>query len=213
MNKSKLNLNTIEDTFKNRKPNAVGTYSYFSVMVPLVEKEGEIYLLYEVRADSLKRQPGEVCFPGGAIEKNESKRQCAIRETREELGIRKKDIRIIAEIDTLYTYSNFTMYCYLGQISYEAFCNVKINPEEVKEIFLVPLEYITKETPFIYNMDVIPEIGSDFPYNMLKLSNGYNWRRGKSQVPIYTYKEKVIWGLTARITHNLASIINSKSSE
>lgn len=213
MSKSKLNLNKIENIFKNKKPNALGPYSYFSVMVPLVEKDGEIYLLYEVRADSLKRQPGEVCFPGGAIEKNETKRQCAIRETREELGIRKKDIRIITEIDTLYTYSNFTMYCYLGEISYEAVCNVKLNPDEVKEIFLVPLEYITNETPFIYNMDVIPEIGSDFPYNMLKLRDGYNWRKGKSQVPIYTYKEKVIWGLTARITHNLASIINLESRE
>lgn len=213
MNKSKLNLNKIENIFINRKPNALGTYNYFSVMVPLVEKDGEIYLLYEVRADSLKRQPGEVCFPGGAIEENETKRQCAIRETREELGIRKKDIRIIAELDTLYTYSNFTMYCYLGQISYEAVLNVKLNPDEVKEIFLVPLEYIRNQAPFIYNMDIIPEIGSDFPYNMLKLSNGYNWRKGKSQVPIYTFEDKVIWGLTARITHNLASIINLESSE
>lgn len=213
MNKSKLNLNKIENIFNNRKPNALGTYNYFSVMVPLVEKDGEIYLLYEVRADSLKRQPGEVCFPGGAIEENETKRQCAIRETREELGIRKKDIRIIAELDTLYTYSNFTMYCYLGEISYEAALNVKLNPDEVKEIFLVPLEYIRNQAPFIYNMDIIPEIGSDFPYNMLKLSNGYNWRKGKSQVPIYTFEDKVIWGLTARITHNLASIINLESSE
>lgn len=213
MNNSKLNLNKIEEILKNRKPNVVGDYSYFSVLVPLVEKDGELYLLYEVRAESLKRQPGEVCFPGGRIEENESKRHCAIRETCEELGVRRKDIRIIAEIDTLYEYSNFTMYCYLGEISYEAVCKAKINKAEVKEIFLVPIEYIENEVPYIYNMEIVPNVRPDFPYNMVKLNNGYNWRKGKSEVPIYPYEDRIIWGLTARITHNLANIINQKNRE
>ncbi|MBE6034194.1 MAG: CoA pyrophosphatase [Clostridiales bacterium] len=213
MSKNKLNLSKIEEIFKNRKSNALGSYSYFSVMVPLVEKEGELYLLYEKRAESLKKQPGEICFPGGAMESNETKRQCAVRETCEELGLKKKDIRIIAEIDTLYTYSNFTMFCFLGEISYEAFSNAKINPDEVQEIFLVPLEYIKNETPYIYNMDIIPDIGPDFPYEMLKINNGYNWRKGKSEIPIYIFQDKVIWGLTARITHNLANIIKRENRE
>lgn len=208
MNKNNLKLNEIEEIFTNRKPKPIGTYSYFSVMVPIVEKDGELYLLYEVRAESLKRQPGEVCFPGGAIEKNESKRQCAIRETCEELGVRKKDIKIISEIDSLYTYSNFTMFCYLGRIDYDEISKENFNKAEVKEIFLVPLEYIRNKEPYVYNMDIIPDIGPDFPYDMLKLNNGYNWRKGKSEVPIYTYKDKTIWGLTARITRNLIDIIN-----
>lgn len=210
LNKNNMNLKDIEDIFKNRRIKAIGAYNYFSVMVPIVEKEGQLYLLYEVRSESLKKQPGEICFPGGAMEENETKRQCAIRETCEELGIKKKDIRIISEIDPLYTYSNFTMFCYLGEISYEAFCNAKINEAEVKEIFLVPLDYIQNNVPFIYNMDVIPDIGPDFPYEMLKLNNGYNWRKGKSEVPIYIYEDKIIWGLTARITYNLANIITSE---
>ncbi|QHI71230.1 NUDIX hydrolase [Aminipila terrae] len=206
-------MNEIEEIFKNRKPAAVGYYNYFSVMVPLVEKDGELHLLYEVRAESLRTQPGEICFPGGAVEKNETKRQCAIRETREELGVLRKDIRVIAELDTLYTYSNFTMYSFLGEINYEAIKNAKINRDEVKEFFLVPLEHMKNQAPYIYNMDVLPQIGTDFPYNLLKLNNGYNWRKGKSEVPIYTYEDKVIWGLTARITHNLVNIIKLGSRD
>ena len=213
MNKNKLNLSEIENIFKNRKPAAIGEYHYFSVLVPLIEKDGELYLLYEIRAKSLKTQPGEICFPGGAVEKNETKRQCAIRETCEELGVEKKDIRIISELDTLYTYSNFTMYCFLGRISYEALSQKKINEDEVQEFFLVPLNYMMDQAPFIYNVDVLPNIGTDFPYDLLKLNNGYNWRKGKSEVPIYTYEDKSIWGLTARITHNFVNIIKLENRE
>ena len=35
-----------------------------SVLIPLVWKDGEPHLLFEVRAYDLKVQPGEVCFPG-----------------------------------------------------------------------------------------------------------------------------------------------------
>ena len=59
----------------------------YSVLVPLVEREGGLSLLYEVRAGSLRRQPGEVCFPGGRLEGAESPEECALRETWEELGI------------------------------------------------------------------------------------------------------------------------------
>ena len=37
---------------------------------------------------SLRRQPGEICFPGGKVEPDDlDQKQCAIRETSEELGI------------------------------------------------------------------------------------------------------------------------------
>ena len=44
----------------------------YAVLVPLVEREDGIHVLYEVRALTLRRQPGEVCFPGGHIEAGEA---------------------------------------------------------------------------------------------------------------------------------------------
>ena len=43
----------------------------YAVLVPLVERPEGLCLLYEVRADTLGRQPGEVCFPGGRLEPGE----------------------------------------------------------------------------------------------------------------------------------------------
>lgn len=34
-----------------------------AVLVPLIQKGGEYHVVFEVRAGSLKTQPGEICFP------------------------------------------------------------------------------------------------------------------------------------------------------
>ncbi|MCY1690780.1 hypothetical protein OVA29_08950 [Exiguobacterium sp. SL14] len=43
-----------------------------TVLVPLVEQDGEVYLLFQVRAKTLRSQPGEIAFPGGRIDLGES---------------------------------------------------------------------------------------------------------------------------------------------
>lgn len=58
-------------------------------------------MVFEVRAGSLKTQPGEICFPGGAVERGETPKQAAVRETMEELLINRCQIRVIAPLDVL----------------------------------------------------------------------------------------------------------------
>lgn len=206
----KYTIEDFENIFAGRVPKSLGTYQYYSVLVPLVEKDGELHILYEVRAESLKKQPGEVCFPGGRIEADETARKCAVRETAEELNIAQNQIRVIAELDYLHTYSNFTLYSFLGVIDYSVISEMSVNKDEVKEVFLVPVSFLEKNEPEIYQYDVIPDIGEDFPYEKINLTNGYNWRKGKSTVPIYHYDNRVIWGLTARITKHLIDLIHVK---
>ena len=71
----------------------------YAVLVPLVERPEGLCLLYEVRADTLGRQPGEVCFPGGRLEPGEDAVSCALRETWEELGIPRPAVEVVAELD------------------------------------------------------------------------------------------------------------------
>lgn len=205
-----ITIKDFEDTFRDREPKSLGVYQYYAVLVPLVEKDGELHILYEVRAESLKRQPGEVCFPGGRIENNESAEECAVRETSEELNVEKSDIRIIAQMDFLHTYSNFTLYSLLGVIDYEVVSKAKVNPDEVKETFLVPVSFFAENEPEMYYFDVLPNIGPDFPYEKINLKDGYNWRKGKSTVPIYRYGDRAIWGMTARITNHLMDLVTGK---
>ena len=69
-------------------------------MLPLIEINNETHVLFEVRSLNLRRQPGEICFPGGKIEQDDvDQRQCAIRETSEELGIHESDIENVIPLD------------------------------------------------------------------------------------------------------------------
>lgn len=208
---SKITLDKVKSVFKDRKPKTVGEHNFFSVLVPLIQKNGELFLLYEVRAAHMKRQPGEVCFPGGQVEEGESFEECAIRETEEELGVFRDDIRIISQMDILYTYSNFTMFPFLGTIKESAVENLSCNEDEVQETFLVPLSWFAEHEPLIYRASVEQVIGDDFPYEKIKFKQGYQWRKGKSEIPIYEFEDKVIWGLTGRITRNFITVLKEES--
>lgn len=200
---SNLKIADFEEVFKDYKAGPLGFYRYYSVLVPLIELRGELHLLYEVRAESLKTQPGQVSFPGGKIEEGETPEECAVREACEELCLKPQDIRVISPLDYLHTYSNFTMYPFLGVIDYDKCKQVTASPHEVKEIFFVPLKYLMETEPLIYNSDVYPKIPDNFPYEKINESNGYSWRKGSTSIPIYQYEGRAIWGLTALITQDL----------
>ena len=88
-----MDLEKLKRSLLGRTPGLMDATGQYSVLVPLVEREGGLSLLYEVRAGSLRRQPGEVCFPGGRLEGAESPEECALRETWEETGLTLTDYR------------------------------------------------------------------------------------------------------------------------
>ena len=202
-----LSLERITEIFTHRKPGFVGFHRDFSVMMPLVEKEDGLHVLFEMRSPDLDAQPGEVCFPGGAMEGGETPLQGAVRETIEELGIKRDDIKIINKLDTLSSHANFSIYCYLGLITTE---NFEINKDEVAEIFTVPLKFFAETEPEIEWVDIIQIPPDDFPYEKVNSPKAYEWRSGKVDIPIYMYGKYPIWGLTARMVHNFIDILEGK---
>lgn len=208
-----MKISDIEKAFDSRKAGSEEFFRFFSILVPVVEKDGRVCLLYEKRARHMKRQPGEICFPGGEMEEGESALECALRETREETGIPEDAIRVISRLDTIYTYSNFAMHCYLGVVDPEALEDMKLNPDEVEETFLVDLEWLMDHEPDVYWTDVIPKPPGDFPYDDVTGGEPYNWRHGKAPVPVYEEHDgNVIWGLTARITKRLTDVLKRDMS-
>ena len=203
-----LTADDIRHIFDGKKAGNEEFFKFFSVLVPVVEKEGKLYLLYERRARDMKRQPGEICFPGGELEQDETTKECALRETWEEIGIPQESIRVVSQLDTIYTYSNFAMYCYLGIVDAKALDHMVLNPGEVEEAFLVELDWLLTHEPDIYWTDVIPEPPEGFPYEKVTGGMPYSWRKGKAPVPVYEeYDGNVIWGLTARITKRFTDVI------
>lgn len=179
----------------------------YAVLVPLVEREDGLHVLYEVRAMTLRRQPGEVCFPGGRMEGRETPEQCAMRETTEELGIPEKDVRILGRLDFVAHRSNFIMYPILAVISGEAVDSMTVNPAEVGETFEVPLAHLLAHEPLEYDYELIPAPARNFPYELLNIPRDYQWQSGSENVPVYPWKGHAIWGLTGRITRHLVKLV------
>ena len=207
---SQIRINDIERIFCDREPGVVGKHKLYGILVPLVEKEGELHLLYEVRDSKMSRQPGEICFPGGQLEQGESMEQCAIRETMEELGVPRKVIPTLTRLDTLHAHPNISLYCYLGALDYALLSNAIANPDEVAETFSVPLSFFMENPPEIHMMQIKPLIDDNFPYDKINSPDGYQWRMGQNEVPIYTFEGHAIWGMTARITANFIEIIKEE---
>lgn len=169
---------------------------YASVLVPIVEENGKMFILFEVRAFSLRSQPGEVCFPGGKIDMGETAKEAAVRETCEELGINREDIKIVSELELLTRYDNLVLYPFIGIIDKETF---NINKDEVDHTFKIPLSFFKDYKPFEIKNKLMLERNKEFPFNLIKNGECYNSKEYDYITTFYLYEDYVIWGITAEV--------------
>lgn len=200
-------LDVLKTGLENRRPGLLDGKRSYAVLVPLVERDGEWFVLYEVRAATLRRQPGEVCFPGGRMEPGESAVQCALRETGEELGIPPEDIQVLGELDFVAYRDNSILYPVLGVIADKGAQAMQPSPDEVGEVLFVPLSHLLTTKPLEYDYELIPTPAKDFPYEVLNIPRDYKWRRGYENVAVYPWRGHAIWGMTGRITRHAAALI------
>lgn len=195
-----MNIEYIRNKLKNLRPKPVDEEVSFAVLVPLIEIDGELNLIYEVRSNSIA-QPGEISFPGGRIEDDESPMEAAIRETSEELLINKNNIEIISELHYAASKSGYFLFTFLGLIKDVDPYEMDFNEDEVSELFFVPLSFFLENEPEKYYMNYYPQADKNFPYHMVNNGKDYDW--GNIRYPVYFYKyyDYIIWGLTAKITY------------
>ena len=198
---------TIEEYLKKRTPGLIGyeDFQKSAVLVPLLERGGATHVLFEVRSGKLAHQPGEICFPGGRMEKGETPRETAKREAVEELLLLEDQIRILGPADIFLSPANVMIYPYLGRLT--GYLG-SFNEEEVQEVFTVPLSFFLDHGPRQYDLKVKTVPGPDFPYEMIPKGRDYDWREGRYQVNFYEYQGRVIWGMTAKIMCSAAKLLS-----
>ncbi|SFH11595.1 8-oxo-dGTP pyrophosphatase MutT, NUDIX family [Desulfotomaculum arcticum] len=198
------------DKLNSRKPDLMGRENYFlsAVLIPLVKRKGNFEILFEVRSRDLARQPGEICFPGGRVENNEKKRPelAAVREAAEELGLPKKDIKVLTPLDFLVTPMGPVVYPFVGEIL--APDSIVPNREEVERVFTVPVSFFLNYPPQVSKTYVATRYSEDFPLDRVPEVYRGGWKqRWSFPTYIYEYQEFFIWGMTATILHNFISMI------
>ena len=175
-------LNTSEKIFISESLNKA------AVLVSLVVCHDEVNLLFTHRSSSLERHSGQVSFPGGIIENDDkSLIDTALRETREEIGVDKKNIQVIGQLPSFNTSTGYIVYPVIGVI--DSLDNIRINEIEVDKVFYIPLDWLCNP-------------------NHSKLENYISVDGTNRKVWFFDhYKGELVWGITAKITWDLLGII------
>ncbi len=196
-------------SLSGRQAKILGHEDYFesAVILPLVEKDGQYWILFQKRAANI-HQPGEISFPGGKIEPEDSSPQeAAIRETCEEIGLRPEDIQLIAPLDIMVSPLNTIVYPFLGEII--NFDLIQANPAEVAELFYVPLDFFLNCDPLYKPIALSMSAPEDFPFDMIPQGKAYPFMKGIWPQFFYVWGDRVIWGLTARILTHFLRLLKS----
>ena len=152
-----------------------------AVLVPLYLQDGDLHAVFTRRRDDMRRHPGEISFPGGRQDDDESDlRRTALRESEEEIGLSPGEVELIGALQPTPTIAtNYAVYPFVGLI--EPGHAWQPSATEVAEVLELPLR---------------------------RLREGYARRRLlRRGVPfrtdVYCVDEHLIWGATARIVADL----------
>lgn len=156
-----------------------------AVLVAITNCSIEPEILLTRRAKHLNRNPGEVCFPGGKWEEQDSDLLAtALRESEEEVGLPPTEVEVLGGLRPIVARSGLNVVPYVGII--EPNLDLKPTSDELDHVFSTPLRYFMDEN----NIS---------PYT-------FNYKGAQMRFPSFVYDEYIIWGLTAYI---IVEMVNS----
>ena len=176
---SALKLNVMRDPAGNpSRPNRTA-----AVLVPILDKP-EPEILLTVRSEFLPQHPGQVSFPGGAVDRTDrSAISTALREAEEEIGLDFSQVSPLGFLDRVDTNSDYRVLPVVGLIRSSFVW--KPDYREVSEVFTVPLKLAVNRNEYSH-VEVVHE-GKTIVVSSL------HWQGHR------------IWGITAAILMNLGN--------
>jgi 8-oxo-dGTP pyrophosphatase MutT (NUDIX family) len=162
-----------------------------AVLIPLFKTASEYRILFTKRTDTVDAHKGQISFPGGKIEDEDvSPLETALREADEEIGLSRKDVTVLGQMDDARTLSsNYIVHPFVGLIPYPY--DFKTSVQEVRELIEVPFQVFLSGDSAGENTPVVYE---GVTYQSLA----------------YYHRGEVIWGATARIMRNLVDLVKGK---
>jgi len=174
---------TAKDFFRTFKQ--TDTAKHNAVMVLIACNSGNYNLLFTLRSKNISHS-GQISFPGGKCELDESVEDAALRETFEETGIESKKIKILGRLTDLFVPPSDNIITPVIGFTEEDL-EVKANIDEVEDIFFVPLIKLIS--------------------NEARKDEEWDFKGTKVKVPIWDiHPSAPLWGATAMITSELLEI-------
>ena len=164
-------------------------FSHAAVLVPLFRKGEDCHLLFTKRSHQVKYHKGEISFPGGVVDEEDSElERTALREAFEEIGLKAEDVQIIGVLDDIVTITEFIVTPIVGLFPYPY--PFKVSEVEIAELIEVPLTSLLGENCFS-EREIIRGTQKELVY-------------------AYQYESHIIWGATARILKQFLDLISAQ---
>lgn len=165
---------------------AAGKVTQAAVLIPLLVKEEGLSVLLTQRTNHLHDHAGQISFPGGRMDPQDmSPHDTALRESEEEIGLRRESVEIIGNLPQYLTVSGYSVTPVVALVQPQA--EYVLDSFEVADVFDVPLQFLMN--PANHQVRVWQsDLGTRRFYSM-------------------PYQNRFIWGATAGMLRNLYHLL------
>jgi 8-oxo-dGTP pyrophosphatase MutT (NUDIX family) len=152
-----------------------------AVLVPLYERDGELFAVFIRRRENLRWHAGQISFPGGGRDPGDAElTDTALREAEEEIGLERSAVRVLGALrPTAVPASGFALYPFVGAITVPP--RWQIAEREVQAVLEFPLASLAR---------------SYVKREMTRADHTF-------ETDTYTAGDVLIWGATARVLSDL----------
>jgi 8-oxo-dGTP pyrophosphatase MutT (NUDIX family) len=163
-----------------------------AILLPLLIRHGEEYVLFTRRTEHLPHHAGEISFPGGARHEDDPNLAAtALRETEEEIGVPPGSVELHGRLDDFWSIHGYHVVPYVGTIPCPF--TYRVADHEIAELIEAPLDHF--RAPGVHHVEDWTHHGRVHP------------------VDFYRYGEHVIWGLTAAILRQFLEVTDPSARE
>ncbi len=162
--------------------------SQAAVLMPIFERDGQPHFLLTRRTEEVQTHKGQISFPGGMRDGDETLVRTALRETFEEIGIEESCIDILGRFHDYLSITDSLVAPFAGYI--EGPFTPRPQLTEVAEILYVPFQIFREPS-------------------RLRIER-WNRKGLEMDVYFYSYGPNEIWGLTARIIRDFLDTIDDR---
>jgi 8-oxo-dGTP pyrophosphatase MutT (NUDIX family) len=176
-----------------RKPIDRPDLTRAAVLLPIVVRSGEPWLIFTKRTMTVAKHKGQISFPGGMAEPDDDGPVAtALRESQEEIGLDPSLVEVVGQLDDQITVTGFVVTPVIGFVDPGA--ELVPDPVEVEELFEVPIAHL--RDPARGDLGTV------------------DWRGERVETQRYhTDGGRVIWGATARIVARFLAALKEVQSE
>ena len=150
-------------------------------------------LLLTRRASGLRSHAGQWALPGGRMDEGETPEQAALRELREEIGLRPDPSAVLGRLDDYATRSGYLITPVVVWL--DAARELLLNPQEVHSVHRIPVSELTREDAPILNLVQSTQ------RQVLRMPVGQRWIAAPTAAFLLQFREVCLLGRPTRVAH------------